>query len=69
MSNAGLFAVGLVVTVLVLAGMGLVILGAILDGRYEASQRQQEGDIIQSTVAAAQFSTSARKWRKGNAAH
>ncbi|MEA2508054.1 MAG: hypothetical protein QOG21_136 [Actinomycetota bacterium] len=33
MSNAGLFAVGLVVTVLVLAGIALVIVGAILDGR------------------------------------
>jgi hypothetical protein len=39
MSNLGLFAVGFIVTLLVLAGMGLVAWGAILDGRYEDARR------------------------------
>jgi hypothetical protein len=60
MSNAGLFAVGLVVTLLVLAGMGLVVLGAIFDGRYDASQRIQEGDNVQPAVAGGRLTTSTR---------
>jgi hypothetical protein len=59
MNNAGLFAVGLVVTVLVLAGMGLVILGAIFDGRDNPSQPLHEEDFVNSTVAAGQFTTTA----------
>jgi len=39
MSNVGLFAVGAVVTLLVLAALALLFWGAILDGRYENEQR------------------------------
>jgi hypothetical protein len=60
MSNAGLFAVGLVVTMLVLAGMALVIVGAIFDGRDETSQPLGEADMVRPTVAAGQFNSSAR---------
>ena len=39
MSNIGLFAVGVVVTLLVMAALALLVWGAILDGRYEDEQR------------------------------
>ncbi len=44
MSNIGLFAVGVVVTLLVVAALGLLFWGAILDGRYEDEQRAAEED-------------------------
>lgn len=39
MSNIGLFAVGVAVTLLVVASLALLVWGAILDGRYENEQR------------------------------
>ncbi len=44
MSNIGLFAVGTVVTLLVVAALGLLVWGAILDGRYENEQRTAADD-------------------------
>ena len=45
MSTPGLFVVGLLVTLIVAAALGLLIYAAILDGRYAAAQklaREQE---------------------------
>ncbi|HEY6068424.1 MAG TPA: hypothetical protein VIU81_06980 [Gaiellaceae bacterium] len=39
MSAAGLFAMGVVVTLIVCAALGLLVYGAILDGRYAAEHR------------------------------
>lgn len=39
MSHLGLFAAGVFVTLIVTAALGLLIWGAILDGREEAKQR------------------------------
>ena len=44
MSNAGLFALGTVVTLLVAASLSLLVWGAILDGRYEHEQQGADGD-------------------------
>ncbi len=44
MSNLGLFAVGVAVTLLVLAALGLLVWGAILDGRYDNEQRAAAED-------------------------
>jgi hypothetical protein len=39
MSNVALFAVGLIVTLLALAGTALLVFGAVLDGRDERATR------------------------------
>ena len=44
MNNIGLFAVGVVVTLLVVAALALLFWGAILDGRYENEQRAAAED-------------------------
>ena len=49
MSNLGLFLVGTLVTLLVMAAMALLCWGAVLDGRDEqtrllAEEREQPGD-------------------------
>lgn len=44
MSNLGLFAVGVVVTLLVVASLSLLVLGAILDGRDENERRAAADD-------------------------
>jgi len=44
MSNIGLFAVGSIVTLLVLAALALLFWGAILDGRYGNEQRAAAED-------------------------
>ena len=49
MSNVGLFVVGTLVTLLVMASMALLVWGAVLDGRDEharvlAEAREQPGD-------------------------
>ncbi len=44
MSNIGLFAVGAVVTLLVVAALALLVWGAVLDGRYEDEQRAAAED-------------------------
>jgi len=44
MSNIGLFAVGAVVTLLVVAALALLVWGAVLDGRYENEQRAAAED-------------------------
>jgi hypothetical protein len=42
MSTGGLFAIGVLVTVLVAVGVALPIYGAILDGRYQAERATAE---------------------------
>lgn len=42
MSTAGLFAVGVLVTLIVAIGLALPIYGAILDGRYQAEHDEAE---------------------------
>jgi uncharacterized surface protein with fasciclin (FAS1) repeats len=42
MSVVGLFAMGVVVTLIVCAALGLLVYGAILDGRYAADHRDDE---------------------------
>jgi hypothetical protein len=42
MNTVGLFAVGLVVTLIVGAALGLLVYGAILDGRYAAEHSADE---------------------------
>lgn len=42
MSAAGLFAMGVVVTLIVCAALGLLVYGAILDGRYAAEHSVEE---------------------------
>ena len=43
MSAAAIFAIGVFVTLVVGAALGLLVYGAILDGRYAAEQRAEEG--------------------------
>lgn len=42
MSNGALFGLGVLVTLLVAIGLALPIYGAILDGRYQAEQKDAE---------------------------
>ena len=42
MSAVAIFAVGVFVTVVVGAALGLLVYGAILDGRYAAERRAEE---------------------------
>ena len=42
MSAVGLFAMGVVVTLIVCAALGLLVYGAILDGRYASEQSADE---------------------------
>jgi hypothetical protein len=42
MSTVGLFALGVVVTLIVGAGLALLVLGAVLDGRDEAQRKSAE---------------------------
>ncbi len=42
MSAVGLFAMGLVVTLIVSVALGLLVYGAILDGRDEAGRKAEE---------------------------
>ena len=42
MSAVGLFAMGLVVTLIVCVALGLLVYGAILDGRYAAEHNTDE---------------------------
>ena len=42
MSAAGLFAMGVVVTLIVCAALGLLVYGAILDGRYAAEHQADQ---------------------------
>ncbi len=44
MSNIGLFAAGVIVTLLVLAGLAPLVWAAILDGRYESERRAAAED-------------------------
>ena len=54
MSTVGLFALGVVVTLIVGAGLSLLVLGAVLDGRDEAQRKAAEA----ARVSAPQRSTS-----------
>ena len=42
MNTVGLFAVGMVVTLIECAALGLLVYGAILDGRYAAEHNADE---------------------------
>lgn len=42
MNTVGLFAIGLTVTLIVGAALGLLVYGAILDGRYAAEHNADE---------------------------
>ena len=42
MNTVGLFAIGLIVTLIVGAALGLLVYGAILDGRYAAEHSAEE---------------------------
>lgn len=42
MSAVGLFAMGLMVTLIVCVALGLLVYGAILDGRYAAEHNADE---------------------------
>ena len=42
MNAVGLFAIGLIVTLIVGAALGLLVYGAILDGRYAAERKADE---------------------------
>jgi len=44
MSNIGLFACGVIVTVIVLAALAPLVWATILDGRYESEQRAAAED-------------------------
>ena len=44
MSPAGLFAMGVLVTLLYGAGLSLLVYGAILDGRDEARRKAEEAE-------------------------
>jgi hypothetical protein len=46
MSNLALFAVGVVVTAIVALGLGLLVYGAILDGRDEAERRALDNERV-----------------------
>jgi hypothetical protein len=42
MNTVGLFAIGLIVTLIAGAALGLLVYGAILDGRYAAEHKADE---------------------------
>ena len=44
MNTVGLFAIGVVVTLIVGAALGLLVYGAILDGRYQAEH--ENADVL-----------------------
>ena len=46
MSTVGLFALGVVVTLIVGAGLSLLVLGAVLDGRDEAQRKAAEAPRV-----------------------
>ena len=48
MSNAGLFAVGAVVALLVAASLALLFWAAVLDGRYEHEHQEAESDALEA---------------------
>lgn len=43
MSTVGLFVVGVIVTAIALGGIGILVWGAVLDGRYEREMRARLG--------------------------
>ena len=47
MSELALFGLGVIVTLIVVAAMGVLLVGAVLDGRYEAEQRQRLGAPVE----------------------
>ena len=51
MSTVGLFAVGVVVTLIVAIGLALPIYGAILDGRFQAEHDEAELRTLFETPA------------------
>ena len=61
MSTLGLFAMGTLVTLIVTAGLGILVYGAILDGRDEArfqgDQRRSSEEPLQGRTAASAHTT------------
>ena len=51
MSPAGLFAMGVLVTLLYGAGLSLLVYGAILDGRDEARRKAEEAEEAEQARA------------------
>ena len=51
MSTVGLFALGVVVTLIVGAGLSLLVLGAVLDGRDEAQRKAAEAPRVSALPA------------------
>ena len=54
MNTVGLFAVGVVVTLIVAAALGLLVYGAILDGRYAAEHKADESPQQPPRIVAGQ---------------
>ncbi len=52
MSTVGLFAMGVVVTLIVAAALGLLVYGAVLDGRYAKEQTVEEERQRSSRITA-----------------
>jgi hypothetical protein len=55
MSHAGVFVAGVVVTLIVIAALALLVMGAILDGRDEArrrSLREREPEVRPANLKA-----------------
>jgi hypothetical protein len=50
MSTLGLFAMGVLVTLIVGAGLSLLVYGAILDGRDEAQRKAEEAEQLRSAA-------------------
>ena len=54
MSAVGLFVIGMVVTLIVCAALGLLVWGAILDGRYAAEHNADEAPQQPPRIVAGQ---------------
>ena len=54
MSAAGLFAIGVFVTIVVGAALGLLVYGAVLDGRYADEHKNDEAQQSRPPVVAGQ---------------
>jgi hypothetical protein len=46
MSTVGLFLMGVVVSLITVAALGLLVYAAVLDGRYEREQSARPADVV-----------------------
>ena len=69
MSAGGLFAMGVVVTLIVGAALGLLVYGAILDGRYAAEHNAHEAPQQPSRIVAGHRPDSLNVNQKGTKQH